>query len=126
MTKRTGIIFGTDEEFRSSLALLLEDDFKIWKESDLRKALNRAENLKVDLLILDFDLYNEDNWDTVSGYGLNGLRTNIISIYVYNKNMHKIDLELKKISDAVLYKPLDIDKFLNTVKRLCSKAEAAK
>ena len=126
MTKRTGIIFGSNEEFRSSLALLLEDDFKIWKESDLHKALNRAGNLKVDLLILDFDLYNDYDWSAVSGYGLNGLKTKIISIYIYNKNVHKYDLELKKISDAVLYKPLDIDKFLKTVKRLCFKAEAAK
>ena len=126
MTKRTGIIFGTDEEFRSSLALLLEDDFKIWKESDLHKALSKAKNLKVDLLILDFELYNDYDWNALYGYGLNGLKTKIISIYIYNKNVHKFDLELKKISDAVLYKPLDIDKFLQTVKRLCSKVESAK
>ena len=124
MAKQTGIIFGANEEYRTSLALLLEDDFKIWEESDLRKALSRTENLKVDLLILDFDLYNDDNWNSLSGYGLNGLRTNIISIYVYNKEVRKIDLELKRISDAVLYKPLDIDKFLKTVKRLCSRPEA--
>ena len=124
MAKQTGIIFGANEEYRTSLALLLEDDFKIWEESDLRKALSRTENLKVDLLILDFDLYNDDNWNSLSGYGLNGLRTNIISIYVYNKEVRKIDLELKRISDAVLYKPLDIDKFLKTVKRLCPRPEA--
>ena len=53
MAKQTGIIFGANEEYRTSLALLLEDDFKIWEESDLRKALSRTENLKVDLLILD-------------------------------------------------------------------------
>ena len=126
MTKRTGIIFGTDEEFRSSLAILLEDEFKIWKESDLHKALSKAGNLKVDLLILDFELYNDYDWNALSGYGLNGLKTKIISIYIYNKNVHKFDLELKKLSDAVLYKPLDIDKFLQTVKRLCSKVESEK
>ena len=74
--------------------------------------------LNSDLLILDIDLGRMKNLKLYTEIKKLRPDIKIISLYVFNENAENIDSELRKLSNAVLYKPLDINHFLETVERV--------
>ena len=74
--------------------------------------------LNSDLLILDIDLGRMKNLKLYTEIKKLSPDIKIISLYVFNENAENIDSELRKLSNAVLYKPFDINYFLETVERV--------
>lgn len=107
-----------DEGLRASLSMVLTSIYRTYTVSHLDDVLTELSKTNSELLILDIDLGEMNDLFLYSE--IKKLRPNvkIISLYVFDESAENIDSEVKKLSDAVLYKPFDISHFLETVKRV--------
>ena len=107
-----------DDGLRESLSMVLKSIYKTYSVSNLDEVLTMLSKLNSDLLILDIDLGRMKNLKLYTEIKKLRPDIKIISLYVFNENAENIDSELRKLSNAVLYKPLDINHFLETVERV--------
>lgn len=107
-----------DDDLRESLSMVLKSIYKTYSVSYLDEVLTMLSKLNSDLLILDIDLGRMKNLKLYTEIKKLSPDIKIISLYVFDENAENIDSELRKLSNAVLYKPLDINHFLETVERV--------
>ena len=107
-----------DDGLRESLSMVLKAIYKTYSVSNLDEVLTMLSKLNSDLLILDIDLGRMKNLKLYTEIKKLRPDIKIISLYVFDENAENIDSELRKLSNAVLYKPLDINHFLETVERV--------
>lgn len=107
-----------DDGLRESLSMVLKSIYKTYSVSNLDEVLTMLSKLNSDLLILDIDLGRMKNLKLYTEIKKLRPDIKIISLYVFDENAENIDSELRKLSNAVLYKPFDINYFLETVERV--------
>ena len=107
-----------DDGLRESLSMVLKSIYKTYSVSYLDEGLTMLSKLNSDLLILDIDLGRMKNLKLYTEIKKLRPDIKIISLYVFDENAENIDSELRKLSNAVLYKPFDINYFLETVERV--------
>ena len=107
-----------DDGFRESLSMVLKSIYKTYSVYYLDEVLTMLSKLNSDLLILDIDLGRMKNLKLYTEIKKLSPDIKIISLYVFDENAENIDSELRKLSNAVLYKPFDINHFLETVERV--------
>lgn len=107
-----------DDGLRESLSMVLKSIYKTYSVSYLDEVLTMLSKLNSDLLILDIDLGRMKNLKLYTEIKKLRPDIKIISLYVFDENAENIDSELRKLSNAVLYKPFDINYFLETVERV--------
>ena len=107
-----------DDGLRESLSMVLKAIYKTYSVSYLDEVLTMLSKLNSDLLILDIDLGRMKNLKLYTEIKKLRPDIKIISLYVFDENAENIDSELRKLSNAVLYKPFDINYFLETVERV--------
>lgn len=107
-----------DDGLRESLSMVLKAIYKTYSVSNLDEVLTMLSKLNSDLLILDIDLGRMKNLKLYTEIKKLRPDIKIISLYVFDENAENIDSELRKLSNAVLYKPFDINYFLETVERV--------
>ena len=112
----TILIYEPDDELSKSLALVLEDEFKILTASALEVAVKNAIKNKVDTLILDLNPDELKNRTQLDEIHKKSPDTKIILLYVYTKSVEEPGESIRDAADAVLYKPLEINHFINTVR----------
>lgn len=107
-----------DDVLRESLSMVLKSIYKTYSISYSDQILTELSKINSDLLILDIEIGSLENLKIYNEVKRISPNTKIISLYVYDENAENIDSELRKLSNAVLYKPLDINHFLETVERV--------
>ena len=107
-----------DDGLRESLSMVLKSIYKTYSISYSDQVLTELSKFKSDLLILDIEPGSLENLKIYNEVKKISPNTKIISLYVYDEDAENIDSEIRKLSNAVLYKPLDINHFLETVKRV--------
>ena len=107
-----------DDGLRESLSMVLKSIYKTYSVSNLDEVLKMLSKLNSDLLIIDIDLGRMKNLKLYTEIKKLSPDIKIISLYVFDENAENIDSELRKLSNAVLYKPFDINYFLETVERV--------
>lgn len=112
----TILIYEPDDELSKSLTLVLEDEFMIYTASALEEAIKNAIKHKVDTLILDLNADELKNSAQLDKIHKNSPDTKIILLYVYTKSVEEPGESIRDAADAVLYKPLEINHFINTVR----------
>ena len=112
----TILIYEPDDELSKSLALVLEDEYKILTASALEVAVKTAIKNKVDTLILDLNPDELKNRTQLDEIHKKSPDTKIILLYVYTKSVEEPGESIRDAADAVLYKPLEINHFINTVR----------
>ncbi|MCH8304662.1 MAG: hypothetical protein IIB94_05970 [Candidatus Marinimicrobia bacterium] len=98
--------------------MVLKSIYKTYSISYSDQILTELSKINSDLLILDIEIGSLENLKIYNEVKRISPNTKIISLYVYDENAENIDSELRKLSNAVLYKPLDINHFLETVERV--------
>ena len=107
-----------DDGLRESLSMVLKSIYKTYSISYSDQVLTELSKINSDLLILDIETGSLENLKIYNEVKRISPNTKIISLYVYDEDAENIDSELRKLSNAVLYKPLDINRFLETVERV--------
>lgn len=107
-----------DDGLRESLSMVLKSLYKTNSVSHTDQVLAGLSKFNSDLLILDIDLGEKKILNLYEDIKNLSPNSKIISLYVFDKKAKNIDSRIRKLSNAVLYKPLDINHFLETVKRV--------
>ncbi|MEE9213532.1 MAG: hypothetical protein V3U54_01890 [Thermodesulfobacteriota bacterium] len=115
---RTVLLCEPDDSLRESLSLVLKPKYKTSSISYPEQVLTELSKFNSDLLILDIDPRGLKDLKIYNDIKRISPNTKILSLYVYGENAENVDSEVRKLSNAVLYKPLDIIHFLETVKRV--------
>ena len=115
---RTVLLCEPDDSLRESLSLVLKPKYKTSSISYQEQVLTELSKFNYDLLILDIDPRGMKNLKIYNEVKRISPNTKILSLYVFDENVENVDSEVRKLSNAVLYKPLDINHFLKTVKRV--------
>lgn len=116
MKSGTILIYEPDSELSKSLTLVLEDDFIIITASALEEAVKNAIEHKVDILILDLNPDEMKNRAQLDKIHKKSPDTKIILLYVYTESVEEPGQSIRDAADAVLYKPLEINHFINIVR----------
>jgi len=117
---KTILVVDDETSIREALSKVLQaEDYEVVTAEDGQEASKRIKSEKVDLLLLDLGLPVKDGWDTLIWLAeVNPLLPVIIITGRWNQR----ELAEKMGADALMDKPLDVPRLLQTIRALTNES----
>jgi len=107
--KKSILVIDPDEEFCRSMRLYLEEDYLVTSRQSLDYIDYAIILNKIDLLIIEADLANEELIALISQIRKNHPAIKIIVMYIYLPSNKSIGKALVQDADDMIAKPFDVD-----------------
>ena len=118
--KKRILIISDDLSLALNLSLFLADEFSVDTIDHQCETVDKVDNLKTDLLLVDYGLPGKEISKTLSKIRTYDKKLPIVSMYVYHEKSKSVDSDLKRCCDAVFYKPVNILDVLGRIRSLLS------
>jgi two-component system response regulator MprA len=119
MTKRILIVDDDHVILESLSKLLAGEGYEVDMADDGQSAIEKLYQERVDLLLLDLGLPVKDGWVTLSWLGSVNVRTPVVII---TGRSNQEELAEKAGADALMEKPLNVPRLLDTVRELVNES----
>ena len=112
------LVVDDESSIRKALSKVLQaEDYEVVTAESGEEAIEKFQSDKIDLLLLDLGLPVKDGWDTLAWLaGVNPL----LPIIIITGRFKQRELAEKAGADALMDKPLDVPRLLQTVRELIS------
>jgi DNA-binding response OmpR family regulator len=117
--KKRILILSDDSQLASSLSLYFGEEFDVQTVEQLEHARDIIIRDNADLLLFDFGLPDNRIPESLSVIKRNK-NIPIVLMYVFHKKALPIELEIRKYTDAVFYKPVNIVDVLGQIRQFLS------
>lgn len=109
-----------ETSIREALSKVLQaEDYKVVTAENGQEAIERIKSEKIDLLLLDLGLPVKDGWDIVIWLAqINP----ILPVIIITGRWNQRELAEKMGADALMDKPLDVPRLLQTIRALTSES----
>ena len=119
MSKRI-LVVDDETSIREALSkVLLAEDYKVVTAENGQEAIERIKSEKIDLLLLDLGLPVKDGWDIV--IWLTQVNP-ILPVIIITGRWNQRQLAEKMGADALMDKPLDVPRLLQTIRALTNES----
>ena len=119
MSKRI-LVVDDESSIREALSKVLQaEDYRVVTAENGQEAIERIKSEKIDLVLLDLGLPVKDGWDIVIWLA----QVNpILPVIIITGRWNQRELAEKMGADALMDKPLDVPRLLQTIRALTSES----
>jgi|GEM_PF-2155705 len=103
------LVFSPDPDVARSLTMLLEDHYAVESETELSNLEEHANRLNPPILLVDLHPFAPEIRKTIEILRRRQGRCPVIMFHVYRNARPEIEQAIRKVSDIVLYKPINTD-----------------
>jgi DNA-binding NtrC family response regulator len=113
--RKTILIHSADEDLRSSLAILLQDQYSVVTTDSVEHLARQEGNRDISLLVVDLEKFIPEILDEFERRRTAHWDASIIVLYAFRVSQPDWEKRIRKVANQILYKPVPIEQILNAI-----------